>query len=469
MFRLITIFILILFSQFLGAQNRLVVESSDYKNELLLFYTKSDYITNLVDTVAFGRADENGAFSAEIKEDYTRRVFIDLGVYHCSFYLEPEKDYNLNLPKKRLKTKAEELNIYFEPIGFRIGIKNISSNDLNPLISSFDKIYTEFIAINFDTIYHYPQSKLIEKFEDDMNNYYSEVHHPYFDAYRHYKINEMKFLGPNRSYQTITFKYYNNKEIHYYNPSYMHLFNLMYKDFFNLYAQSIQGNKLPNLVKEGRSPSKIKRYLDQNNALSDGNLEELIILKGIHDELFNPRLPNHISFARPQIKIILDSIKDFSSNKIHRKIASNIIKKQESKIIYQKEKKLGFSLISREGELVSLEDFKGKYVYLNFMRTDVPIAMESMDRMRNFYKSHKNDIEIVSIFTDSVKEFAKLDTSKYPWVLLHIGENKSLLETYNVITWPQFNLISPEGKAVWLPAPSLKEHFEIRFFDNKKY
>ncbi len=284
-------------------------------------------------------------------------------------------------------------------------------------------------------------------------------------AYKDYKIAELKYLGPNRSLQTITFKYYNQKTIHYFSPSYMRLFNLMYKDFFNYYAHTKEGAQIENVVQEGRSVKKLNALLNMSVALSDSVLGELIVLKGINDELFNPRMPNQIRFPKLQMGIILDSIARFSPVNEHKLIATNIIKKAKAKSNITNEKVPNFELLSIDGSTKSLEDYRGKYIYLNFMRTDVVPAMESMDRLINFHKNHKNDIEIISVFTDEdVSDFLKLDTAKYNWTLLHIGDSREMLDYFSLVTWPQFHLISPEGKLIVSPAASIRENFEIRFF-----
>lgn len=468
MYKLTLFVLLFLINLVVFSQTHIEVEESDFKNEKIIFYSFSDYITQQKDTIFIVQANEKGGFSVTVDLETTKELFTDLGVYHCSFYAEPNrKQYELNLPEKKNITKAEELNIFFKPIDIRLGIKNNPKRDLNLLISSFDKIYITFLAQKFDTIYHSPQSDFVEIFEKEIQNYYSEVEHEFFKSYIYYKISELKFIGPNRSYKTITFNHYNNKRIQYYNPAYMQLFNLMYEDFFNLYVNSSDGKLLENVISEGRSIKKLIKILDKSVALSDPALEEFIALKGIHDEVMNSRRQDQIRFKRPQLKIILDSIAEFSTISEHRKIAKNII----SKVTHNKRQNLNqdipsFKLLNIDGSVFSSDSLKGKYVYLNFMRTDIVPAMESMDRLVNFYNTHKEDIEIVSIFTDDdLSKFQALDTNLYPWHILHIGEQRQLLEFYNLITWPQFHLISPEGKLIVSPAASLKENFEVKFFE----
>lgn len=455
------------FSSLSFSQTRIIVESSDYKNEGLIFYKISDYITHRPDTILKIKTDKNGAFDAEIIITETAEIFSDLGVYKCSFYAEPNRDsYKLILPEKRNKTKVEELNIFFEPITVSFGIKDKPKNDLNDLIASFDKKYDLFLVQNFDSIYHFPKSQITQTFENYINNYYSEINNLYFETYYKYRIYELKFLGPNRSSNSITHLYFNSKPIFYNNPSYMRLFNLMYNDFFNWYALTNEGRWFENSIKESRSIEKIKKNLSNSLDYNDLDLNELIILKGIHDEYFHPRQFEQIHFPKPQLNLILDSISNYSSVANHRKIASNIIKKELSKNLEKGSFVPEFKLQSLSGDSISLKDFRGKYVYLNFMRTDIVASMESMDRLINFYKYHKEEIEVVSIFTDENSfDIMKLDTAVYRWPILILGDNKELLSKFNQITWPQFHLINPKGQIIMSPAPSLEENFEIKFFE----
>ena len=467
MFKLVIVLITVLFFLNLNAQTTIKTEQSDYKSETLVFYAYSDYITHAIDTIAVVETNIKGGFSSELIINSTKQIFIDLGVYHCSFYIEKGRViYSLLLPDKRLKTKAEELNIYFEPLIVRLGIENNPNRDLNNLVASFDDIYDEFLSQNFDTIYKYRNGEIIDTFESEINDFYSEIQNPFFTDYRNYKIYGLRFIGPNRGYEALTSKYFNKKNIAYNNSSYMNLFNLMYKDFFNYYVNTKDGENLQNVIQEGRSIKKLIKTIDRSDALSDSILEELIALKGIHDEMFNPRMFNQVYFPSVQMSIILDSIANFSNILKHRTIAFNIINKLKTSSTIINKEVPDFHLLSIEDSLVSMSDFRGKYVYLNFMRTDVVPAMESMDRLINFYKYHKEDIEVVSIFTDDDSiDFFKLDTAKYKWSLLYIGNNKELKDHYKLVTWPQFHLISPEGKLLISPARSLKEDFEVKFFE----
>lgn len=450
------------------AQTKLIVSESDYKNESLLFYSYSDYISQVKDTVAFVTTIEDGSFSVALDLQETKQIFLDVGVYHCWFYADKDKaEHQLVLPEKRSKTKVEELNIYFEAVNFRLGIRNNNSKGLNQLIATYDKIYASFLEENFDTIYKFPHNTLVDKFEKSMDNYFSEIKHFFFKDYVKYSIAELRYIGPNRSFEPITMRYFKDQSIAYNNPNYMNLFNLLYKDFFNYYTHTKEGKKLYNSIEHGRSVKKLNKVLKQNLSLQDEQLNELIILKSLHDEFSNSRLPNHVSFPGPQMKIILDSIHGFSNNTEHRKIAGNIIKKVSHNNKSNLNKAVpDFSLLDINDSLVSFKNLQGKYIYLSFMRTDIVPAMESMDRMRSFHKNHKNDIEIVSVFTDEDKDvFSRIDTSKYQWTILHIGDRRDLLEYYNVISWPQFHLISPSGQLMVSPAPSIKEKFEPRFFE----
>ncbi len=458
--------LLIISSLFSFSTVRIVVDSSTYVNQNILFYKYSDYITKSIDTLAFVKTNVVGALDVNIKLDELSEVFVDLEFYKGVVFISPNiQEYRLKLPKYRKKTKVDLLNPFFKPTEIHLLVENEAKFGLNKLIASFDNIYNEFVIHNFDSIHYLKGYSLITQFEKDMNAYYSEASDVYFDMYRKYRIDELKFLSYNRSFRVMTQKYLDKNKVAYNNPAYMNLFNLMYDNFLPTYNATTKGKQLKKVIEYSRSPQKFKKML-RADFLNNDTLASLILLKGIHDELFYAkRVPKTLHLPKPQLLIMLDSVADYGITPKNREIAQNIKRKYQQREQFSKEKFEGFVLENQSGEMVDLKKFRGKYVYLNIIQTDVLKAMENMDRMIGFYKKHQDDIEIVSIFIDDdIEVFKKVSAKKYPWTLLHIGDNKTLLKQLRFVVAPQFHLIDPYGKMIWTPASSLEEGFEQRFF-----
>jgi len=454
-------FLLILFASTLYAQVEISVLQSEYKNQTLVFYTPSDYITQQNDTLLKVETDANGAFEKIVDIKETQEVFVDLGIYKAKFYVEPNKSYQLVLPPKKEKTVVDSLNLFFTPTQVFLGIKNIASDDLNNLIHSFDDIYNSFLEVNFDTICKLRSEKKVRYFEEKINNYYAAIHNDYFHQYKKYKLSAMRFMGPNKDYRVITTRYYNGQKICYRNPAYMFLFNLMYENFFSIYEQTPDGKSLRVDIEKAKSITALKNTMLRNIAISDSSFAELLVLKGLYSAFWQRSTLLYRSFPKKQMLMVLDSIEKTSKILVHRKIAQNIRKEVFRKIVRLEKQKVNFAAVNMQGDTVRIQEFKGKYTYLVFSRTDVVACLEDMELLRNMYERHSKDLQIISVFTGRTKkDFLRLDTAKYTWPLLYLSNNTKVLEEYQVVTWPKYILLNPQGEIMMMPAPTPQDNFE---------
>ena len=119
-----------------------------------------------------------------------------------------------------------------------------------------------------------------------------------------------------------------------------------------------------------------------------------------------------------------------------------------------------FTLLNINGENVSLSDFKGKYVFIDFWATWCgPCLAEipAYTKMVNDYKGRNIVFISMSVDKEKPKWEAKVKADKFEWIQIHdpIKVNKNYLVMYI----PTFTLIDPEGKIVnaRCPRPSNPE------------
>lgn len=109
-----------------------------------------------------------------------------------------------------------------------------------------------------------------------------------------------------------------------------------------------------------------------------------------------------------------------------------------------------FTLKSLDGEMVSLKDFRGKVILLNFWATWCPPCKFEMPAMENLYKRYKDKgLEIVAVNlqegADTVKRFMQKNGYTFTGLL---DSNGDVSVAYNASYIPVTYIIDKNGKLV---------------------
>lgn len=103
----------------------------------------------------------------------------------------------------------------------------------------------------------------------------------------------------------------------------------------------------------------------------------------------------------------------------------------------------------RTGEVIALEQFKGKYVLLDFWATWCTPCIEEFPRLKTLASKYSgSNLEIIGIIGESKPENVTklIDMYELSWPQLL---SKEIVEQYRVIYYPSTFLISPEGKVIY--------------------
>lgn len=458
--RFFTLFLLLFFGITLNvsAQEAVVFGNSyDYKGVEIIFYTYSDYITETEYEVGRCRVESDGSFTAKLKVLETTFVFAHLGVYKIYFFAEPGKRYELMLPPREDKTEVQRLNPFFRETDLQVGIKNVDRNDINFLVNAFDLRFNQDFDQIVQDAYRGRQhniDSLIAKIEVK----FGETLNPFFDAYREYRYGLLRQITFIKKSTATSNELFLNRPILYRNPAFMELFNLVYDKYFLFFSRTAQGNAIFDDISRYKSLSRLKLTLSTDNILSNDTLKEMVILKSLHDEFFSD------NFSRSALLTILDSIYRTTTIPEHVIIAENI-RNRITKVL-PGFVPAPFSLKDVKGKDVSLDNFKGKYIYLNFCTTTSYTCLKEFTQLEKISKQYKKHLEVVTISADDNPDDLKsfLENSKYDWTFLHFGNKPEVLRDYDIRVYPTYFLIGPDKKMILSPAPSPEEGFERRFF-----
>jgi len=457
------VFILLVFSVRINAQNvNLRGNAIDYAGEELVFLTFSDQITYTEKELCRSIVGENGDFSCSLQTSETIYVFLRLGIYEAFLFVEPEKDYILLLPERQEKSMGDQLNPYFEPTQYHLGIENSSEQELNYQLAFFDEVFSIMLKNTSYAIYSKDKSLDVDLEISKIDSVFSNVDIKYFNDFKKYKYASFRQLAYQEKSKSISNTYYLNNEILYSNPAYMDLFNQVYKKYFQYFGRTNSGKKIYEDIGKHQSIKLLKETLGQDSILTNDTLKELVILKCLHDEFYNDLL------SRSSMITVLDSLASETKILSHKEIAGNIREKVTKLMVGFEPPE--FQLFDKDSNLVSLETYNGKYVYLGFCTTVSYACIKEFEMLRNLYKNHKDHFEIVIICMDETLAQMKhfVERKEYPYTFLHYGNQSEVFKDYDIRAFPTYYFINKEGELELSPAPSPDQKAEFIIYNVMK-
>ncbi len=120
-----------------------------------------------------------------------------------------------------------------------------------------------------------------------------------------------------------------------------------------------------------------------------------------------------------------------------------------------------FTLQNEKGKNISLKDFLGKYIVLDFWGTWCGSCVKGIPKMKEYYSKYRDKVEFLSIACrDSKQAWLKaIDKYDLNWTNL-FTENKEITDKYGVEGYPTKIIIDKEGKIVLKTIGESDEFYE---------
>lgn len=424
----------------------------------LIFYTWSDMITYQKDTICRCKIQGNGDFSCTFGIHETIPVTIPLEFQNAFFYAEPDKVYKIKLPAIITKNTEDKLNPYYEEKTIFLTLENPSKNELNQLIRKFESAYNDYISARFNEIYKSAKHSGVDTVIKMLDTMFVENNNNYFTDYKKYKFGMLRYFAYLRNEKSITKASFHKQPILYNNVAYMNLFNQAFENYLTFYSKTYEGTDITMNISQQKSARELKKTFAKNIIFDDEDFTELIILKGLHDELFTK------NFKKNVLLQTLDSLYLQTQNPIHKQIALHIknkVSKYDKGISWE-----NLILYDKDSTKHTIAEFKGKYVYIGFCNSRSFSCKEELELTKKLFEKKIKSLEIISVFPDetckTIKDFSKKNNFK--WTNYSTNSESVFLKELNIRVFPSYYLIGPDGKSISAtPVKTLKEGFEEYF------
>lgn len=442
---------------FLNAGNIIIKgKATKFAGSELTIYKYKDYITEIKQKIGYIKIGADESFSFEFETTEIDKIILAIEDKSTWFFAEPGSVYNLTISYDEAANKSR---IYDRFLSLRFSFP--APTELNQLIAKYNKKIDDFITEN-DIAFRQRNGSVIPlllKFEKKTTTEFSAYSNKFLTEYVRYSLANT-FLAINVSYSKndtikldktmLYLKYLHNKPVHYNSPEYVAFFKIFFNGEFKTLTLKIPGIDITKAINEQNSYAELTKALAKYPFLQNDEFKGLFIINGLR-EIYNDKY-----FKQQNILTLLNHIKENSPYNTQQKIATNVIEKLTVKKLGKGTKAPNFGLKNQTNKTISLTDFEGKYIYINFWATWSIPSQKEMKIIELLHNKYKEKIEFVSICTDNDK--AKMDAflkenPSMKWTFLHIGESRSLLQEYEVRTFPTYILIGKEGEIIEFPAP----------------
>lgn len=436
--------------------------SPEWSNSKIMFYKYNDLITQSEGVLGKTTISREGKFEVSITVDKTTFVFTDLGVYRAYFYAEPGKKYEIILPPKIEKTQEDLLNPYFEESYIQLGIANVPPDDINVQIRMFNDMYNPYYNKHVKEVIEGKDFSGLDKDIEKMEKSFKNVENTFFNNFRKYRYAHLRHLALQHKAKSISEKFFVEEPVLPDNQAYMDILHQVFDNYFQHHGRTESGKKIYEDINTNKDYTGLKKTLSKNSIFKNDSLLELVILKCLYEEFYSDR------FSRSGIIAILDTIISEPTIEEYKHIAENI--RHEITKLSAGYAPPVIELYDQDSNLVTLDQLKGKYVYLNFCTCSSYTCIKEFEMLSGIYERHKKIMEVVTVSTDffdnSLKEF--LRKNNYNWKILYYGNNPEILKDYDIRAYPTYFLIGRDGNLIQSPAPGPNENFENKLFEIMK-
>lgn len=107
-----------------------------------------------------------------------------------------------------------------------------------------------------------------------------------------------------------------------------------------------------------------------------------------------------------------------------------------------------FTLKNLDGKDVSLTDFRGKWVILDFWGSWCIWCIKGFPELKEAYEKYKNELEVVGIDCRESEDAWRAGVAKYelPWVNVYCPDGNPLIKEFGIQGYPTKAIIDPQGK-----------------------
>lgn len=446
--------LLFLLTNTLRAETTLIQGNAfSYRGQNIEIHQYLDLFTFRTLELADQHIPENGNFKFNLNLKETDLLVIKIGKVSAHLFVQPGEEYTLVIPEPyEMDRYNPSKDVFVMPEIFE------GKTALNQKITEIEKACNGFIIDHTDYYRNGVSSKirkpadslvfaLTQKFEKESNAYLKD--------YLHYRLAEFE-LNTGKGRKTVYQQYFKSRTPSYKQLSYCNAFNIFYVE--QLYPGT---------------PKKFSNDLEV--AVTAIDFKKIMEIVALDSTLDSPEKQNLLVatqfyfmgaervYPRTLTQSILDSVKVRANEQEIKLIAQNA---QEILMnLAPGTKSPDFKFTDIVGNVYRLNDYGGKYLYIQFFDQFTPDVLRQMSLMKVLKEGYGVDIAMFSISLSETPSRLKRISEEhdFDWFFGRSTNPYELRELYNLRALPAYFFIDADLNLVLSPAPEPGGKIEMAF------
>jgi hypothetical protein len=426
---------------------------SGYKNASLRFFSRTDPVTGRLKPILTIVCDDKGSFSCELDCRKSEYIYIKTGIYNLHLLISDSSEYELLLPDWIAKPGNEEQNPFFIETETIPEVVN-NKDDINNLIGKFDSEYNPVFNLVADRVFKKYGKEEIENAIRKLDKYSEVKDPPFFYDYVRCRMIMLDLVATSSKTGMDDAMEFINKRFNSSNQAFLDLAEQMFTGYFNIISTGPLKDSFNRSVSLA-SFSEMRSVILQDSKITNSELADFVILLNLNNGYYERNLPGE------NTRKIISIMKTQGETDLIKVTAANVLDKINSSL--PGSFPTGFSLRNADGNLMGMNNFRGKYLLLSFANGDDQFSVTELGIINMWQKKYITDLAVVTILSDkdfksASDKFRKLG---FNWTFLD-GSDREILEfTYYLKMYPSFMLLDREGKIIANPCPFPSENLEL--------
>jgi peroxiredoxin len=432
---------------YIGQEVNLVVEKNN--------------ITNTYEVLSTDTVDSLGYFHLETEIKSTALAYIKINTIKSAIYLSPDYVYGIVFPKPE---GAESL-INRDEETVNMSILGSDSTELNALIIDFNIAFDKYWNTHYQEFVKRTHFKSLDSFELKMQNRFKDYKTPYIMPYINYTFANLN-ESTGRLKKFLAKKYLIQQPFAINNTEYLKFIGSYFKNYYKSKSFSKDQSSIYDILATNKIEA-LDAYVQSDILLKNDTLRQWVHCKNLFDMYYNG------NFNAENIRSLVLQLKEFTTIEYIKEICYDILNTTNTTKIGKLAE--NFILPDANDKLIALSDFKNKYIYLQFFKSNNTKGLEEIKKLQSIQKKYNNKVHFISVCLDdslgNYKDFKK-NNPAYNWTILYGGKDRKLFSDYDLKQTHQYLLLSKEHYVMRAPADMPSEgidgFFRRLFYKDKK-